>query len=123
MMTVGLDLCEIERIRRSMQNPHFCSRVLGKQEFAQLQKRGFPAQSVAASFCAKEAFGKAMGTGLRGFSLCEVELLRAKTGAPRLCLSGKAAELAAGWQFQVSVTHTAAAAAAVVLGERKESRE
>ena len=106
MTTVGLDLCEIDRIRQSMQRSHFCKRVLGQREYAQLEQRGFPVQSVAASFSAKEAFGKAMGTGVRGFALREVQLLRAENGAPILYLSGAAAQLAAGWTFTVSVTHT-----------------
>lgn len=120
MLVLGIDLCEIDRIRRSMRNPRFCSKILGQQEFAQLQERGFPAQSVAASFCAKEAFSKAMGTGLRGFALCEVELLRRENGAPYLHLSGKAAALAAGWELSVSISHTGRTAAAVVIGERKK---
>lgn len=61
-----------------------------------------------------------MGTGLRGFLLSEVELLRAESGAPYLHLSGRAAVLAADWTFSVSVTHTAGLAAAVVVGEQKE---
>ncbi|ARP51324.1 holo-[acyl-carrier-protein] synthase [Ruminococcaceae bacterium CPB6] len=120
-MTTGLDLCEIDRIRHSMRNPRFCGRVLGEWEYEQLKERGFPPQSVAASFSAKEAFGKAMHTGLAGFSLREVQLMRKPNGVPYLALSGAAARLADGWQFSVSVTHTAATAAAVVLGERKDA--
>ncbi|QNO16942.1 holo-ACP synthase [Caproicibacterium amylolyticum] len=121
MLAVGIDLCEIDRIQRSMRNPRFCREILGEQEFAQLQGRGFPAQSVAASFSAKEAFAKAMGTGLCGFSLREVELLRQRNGAPYLHLTGRAAALAAGWEFSVSISHTGSTAAAVVAGERKEA--
>ncbi|HCA71516.1 MAG TPA: holo-[acyl-carrier-protein] synthase [Ruminococcaceae bacterium] len=120
MLTAGIDLCEINRIRRSMRNPHFCKKILGKEEFVQLQNRGFPAQSVAASFSAKEAFGKAMKTGLCCFTLGEVQLLRGTNGAPILSLSGRAARLADGWTFAVSVTHTATTVAVVVVGEREE---
>lgn len=117
---LGLDLCDIARIRRAMEHtPRFCQRILGQAEYAQLAARGFPAQSVAASFAAKEAFAKAMGTGLRGFSLREVQLLRNAAGAPELCLSGAAAKLAAGLSFAVSVSHTRDVAAVVVLGEKE----
>lgn len=40
-------------------------------------------QTAAANFAAKEAFGKALGTGLlREFALCETEALRDENGAP-----------------------------------------
>lgn len=119
MLSVGIDLVEIERIKKSMENPRFCRRVLGPAEFAQLAQRGFPVQSVAASFCAKEAFAKALGTGVRGFWLTEVELLRAENGKPELKLSGSALKLARGRTFSVSVTHTRAYAAAVVAGQEE----
>ncbi|XOQ44739.1 MAG: Multifunctional fusion protein [Clostridium sp.] len=116
MLLVGTDLVEIARIEKSMKNPLFCSRILGRTEYEQLARRGFPAQSVAASFCAKEAFSKAVGTGIGGFRLREVELLRMPGKRPELRLSGKAAELAGKMQFSVSVTHTATTAAATVVG-------
>ena len=119
MLLVGIDLVEINRIEKSVKNPRFCSRVLGVTEYSQLQLRGFPVQSIAASFSAKEAFSKALGTGLRGFSMNEVELLRDISGKPTLKLSGRALQIAraCNLQFSVSVTHTKAYAAAVVIGE------
>ncbi|MCI1964563.1 MAG: NAD(P)H-hydrate dehydratase [Oscillospiraceae bacterium] len=120
MLLVGTDLVEIARIQKSMTNSLFCSRILGDKEYEQLAGRNFPAQSVAASFCAKEAFSKAIGTGLGGFRLREAELLRRPNGKPELHLSGKAAELAKGIRFSVSVTHTAETAAATVVGWGEE---
>lgn len=122
MLLVGIDLVEINRIEKSIKNPRFCSRVLGKTEYSQLEMRGFPVQSIAASFSAKEAFSKALGTGLRGFSMDEVELLRSADGRPSLSLSGRALEIAnsRNLRFSVSVTHTKLYAAAVVIGEEKE---
>ena len=121
MLATGIDLIEIERIKSSMENPRFCRMVLGPEEYRQLEARGFPQQSVAASFCAKEAFSKALGCGIRGFALDEVELLREESGRPYLCLSGKAQDLAKAknMQFAVSVTHTKLYASAVVIGEEK----
>ncbi len=121
MLLAGIDLVEIHRIQKSMENPRFCSTVLGSTEYAQLASRGFPIQSVAASFCAKEAFAKAVGTGVRGFSLSEVELLREDNGKPNLYLSGNALKIAQkhGLTFTVSVTHTREYAAAVVVGQEE----
>ena len=119
MLLVGVDRVEIKRVKKAMENPRFCKMVLGSDEYLQLASRGFPAESVAASFCAKEAFSKAFGTGIRGFSLCEVELLRRENGRPYLKLSGMAAKLAeeVGHDFAVSVTHTKEYAQAVVIAE------
>lgn len=93
MLSTGIDLVEIHRIRRSMKNPRFCKKILGSEEYMQLEKRGFAPQSVAVSFAAKEAFAKAMGTGVRGFQLRDVELLRNT--------DGQALFSAASWSFGI----------------------
>jgi holo-[acyl-carrier protein] synthase len=123
MLLVGIDLVENKRIKQSITNPRFLRRILGKSEYSQLEMRGFPVQSVAASFCAKEAFSKALGTGIRGFLLSEVELLRKSSGEPYLHLSGNALRMAEQRDvvFHVSVTHTKEYASAVVIGEEKRN--
>lgn len=122
MLSVGIDLVEIDRIQRAMKNPRFCRRILGGTEYQQLEERGFPPASVAVSFCAKEAFSKALGTGVRGFSLDEVQLLRDELGKPYLLLVGDALQAAEnrGLQFAVSATHTRKYASVVVIGEEKK---
>lgn len=123
MVTTGIDILEIKRIQACMENPRFMTRVFSAMErelFA--QKRNHP-QTVAAHFCAKEAFSKALGTGIRGFSLDEVSLARDSLGKPYFVFTGRAKELAegSGYQFSVSITHTKEYAAAVVVGERQDS--
>ncbi|WP_283607068.1 holo-ACP synthase [Faecalispora anaeroviscerum] len=124
MLSVGVDLLEIPRIERAMKNPRFCRRILGDKEYDQLAQRGFPAASVAVSFCAKEAFSKALGTGVRGFLLKEVQLLRDELGKPYLHLEGAALEAArqAGLAFSVGATHTACYASVTVIGEKSCSK-
>lgn len=124
MLSVGVDLLEISRMERAMQNPRFCRRILGDKEYDQLAGRGFPAASVAVSFCAKEAFSKALGTGVRGFLLREVQLLRDELGKPFLYLEGAALEAArkANLEFSVSATHTARYASVTVIGEKRRSK-
>ena len=61
---------------------------------------------------------KAIGTGVRGFSLADVELLRQENGKPYLRLQERAkttAEKAGFTVFSVSVTHTREYAAVAVL--------
>ena len=124
MYSVGIDMVECSRIEKAMKSLRFAQRVFGPGELAFLRERGYPdgpgrrwIETAAAGFCAKEAFGKAMGTGVRGFRLFEVELLREKNGRPVLRLTGSAAALAEGKNFAVSVTHTKEYASVVVLAE------
>ena len=76
-------------------------------------------QTAAANFAAKEAFGKALGTGLlREFALCETEALRDENGAPYFSFSGRAAALMTA---HLSLTHEGGTAAAFVVLERREA--
>lgn len=117
MTSIGIDLVEVSRIKRSMERPSFLNRILGPNEYAELERRSFPPQSVAVNFCSKEAFLKAMGRGLGDINLSDVELLRKESGQPYLKLSGKALELAVkeNLAFSVSATHTENYASVVVL--------
>lgn len=116
---IGIDMVEIARIRallRRHPEPHY---IFGSEELAFLRLRGSIA-SYAANFCAKEAFAKALGTGLRGFRLSEVQLLRDEAGRPFYRFSGQAQRLVLqlGLVVHVSVTHTQTFAAAYAVAER-----
>lgn len=122
MFSVGTDLVEIQRIEKSMRNPRFLEKILGEEEYSQLKARGFPAQSVAANFCAKEAFVKAIGLGFTaGVKLKDVEILRNTVGRPVIKLHGKARELqqVLHQNYSVSLTHTREYASAVVIAWAK----
>lgn len=122
MLSVGTDIVEIKRIEKSIENPRFIARVFGSLEQAELIKKS--AESYAAAFSAKESFGKALGTGIRGFSLTDVQLLHDELGAPYLHLSGKALEIAGrrGLEFSVSVSHTDSLATATVIAYQSERK-
>ena len=117
-LCVGIDHLEIHRITKAMENPRFLSRYFGARELEYFKRRRFSPATVAVSFCAKEAFAKALGTGIRGFALREVELLREDSGRPYLVFSGKAAGLIekSGLRFEVSVSHDRRYALAQVIG-------
>ena len=78
-------------------------------------------ESYAARFAAKEALGKALGTGILPGQLQQVEVLTdEKTGAPRLHLMGQLRVAALTRQVErvhVSLSHTAENAIAQVLLE------
>lgn len=108
MVYAGVDLIEISRLKRCVQRPHFMQRVFSEEERTLFLSKGNPLPTIAANFAAKEAFGKAMGTGVRGFSLTEVAALRDESGRPYLHLTGRAKQLAEqrGMNFSVSISHT-----------------
>ena len=95
MIGIGCDIIEIERIARAIQNKHFVERVYTAGEIAYCESRGKQAAaSFAARFAAKEAVLKALGTGLRGGELKELEVVVDALGKPELKLYGYHAELA-----------------------------
>ena len=114
MISNGIDLIEISRIEKSLESEAFKKRVYGENELRELEGR--KAESYAAAFCAKEAFSKAVGTGISGFELKEVEVLHDENGKPFFMLSGRAKEFAdsLGLDFALSLTHTKDCAAAMV---------
>ncbi len=121
MLRNGIDLVEIARIQRSAENPAFLKKVYGENERQELLARGTNPRHLAGAFAAKEAFSKALGTGLRGFSLCEVEILHDTLGAPYFSLSGEAKRIAEeqGLEFALSITHTDTIAAAMVTAYKR----
>ena len=121
ILGVGIDLCDASRIEKSLEKESFCNYVYAPSEQALLQGLSgkHRAETAAANFAAKEAFLKAAGTGLGGFALPELALLRAENGAPYFELSGRAAAWAAqrGLTVHVSLTHESGLANAIVLLE------
>ena len=121
MYTVGVDITEISRIEKSVQSENFMKRVFSEAESALFSLKSNPYPSMAGNWAAKEAFSKALGTGVRGFSLNEVSILRDELGAPYIQLEGKALEIAAArnLEFSVSISHTGDLAEAVVIAYEK----
>ena len=85
---IGCDLAEVSRIKRALGMKGFAARVFTQREQDYCQARGAQAYaSFAARFAAKEAFVKALGTGLRGGRLTEIEVINDALGRPQLVLS------------------------------------
>ena len=91
---IGSDLCNIERIERSIERfgDRFLNRVFTDIEKAKAERRPFTrAGTLAKRFAAKEAFSKAVGTGFRrGVHMKDIGVVNAPSGAPTLELSGGA---------------------------------
>ncbi len=114
-MKVGVDLIEIERVRRALERPGFRERCFTEAERAYCDSRPNPAESYAGRFAAKEAVGKALGVGVR-FTWKEIEIVgRPK---PRVRLSGRTRavwERLGSGDIDLSMTHSRDLAAAICV--------
>ena len=91
---IGSDLCNIERIQRSLDRwgDKFLKRVFTETERAKAARRPFTmAGTLAKRFAAKEAFSKAVGTGFkRGVHMKDIGVVNLPSGQPTLHLDGGA---------------------------------
>ena len=129
----GTDLVEIERFKKILDRHEssFINKCFTAKEQETCNfKAGLKgaAESYAARFAAKEACGKALGTGIMsgGIGLTDIEVLTDSKGAPYLDLKGKAKERAdelGVFSISVSLTHDGGMAAAycAMLADGKEN--
>jgi holo-[acyl-carrier protein] synthase len=116
-MRLGLDLIEIERVRRALERhgAGFRDRCFTPAEQAYCDARANPAQHYAGRFAAKEAVGKALGTGVH-FTWKEIEISgRPKPGVHLSGRTAAAAERLGATRIDVSMTHSRELAAAVAV--------
>ena len=117
----GIDAVDISRIRRWMENTGLLARFFHPQELEETKSRGLTAAySLAARFAAKEAYGKALGTGLTGITLKNILVTNNPNGKPELILLGDAAipfERIGGVRIHLSLTHESNMAIAAVILE------
>jgi holo-[acyl-carrier protein] synthase len=101
ILGIGSDICDITRIERSLARfgAAFENRVFTAGEQAKAQrragggKRNNTASTYAKRFAAKEAFGKALGTGVGaggGIYWRDIEVVNLPSGKPTLALHGGA---------------------------------
>lgn len=120
-VAVGIDILEVPRMSRFMEQygTGGDDRVFTEGEWGYVRGKVRAAEHLAARFAAKEAFLKAMGTGLRGeMSLRDIEVCSTELGRPAIVLHGETERLfrerGGGW-VQVSLSHQASLAVAVVI--------
>lgn len=120
MLRTGVDLIEIERIRRAIDRhgDRFLTRVFTGHEVMQSCGR---LESLAGKFAAKEAAAKALGTGVwrNGIGWLDFEVHKdPESGAPELLLHNAAAARAGGLglgHWSVSISHDRSRAVAFVV--------
>lgn len=114
---IGVDLIEIDRVVKACQKEGFLKRYFTEKELELIR----PAIKKAAdNFAVKEAVAKMLGTGFRGFTLSDIEVLRNEEGKPYVNLYGSAAEMAKKQginSIHVSISNTKEYSNAVAIGE------
>ncbi|MCL2762335.1 MAG: holo-ACP synthase [Treponema sp.] len=118
---VGIDIVHIQRMRRWREQAGLLERFFHPQELAAALSRGGSADlSLAARFAAKEAFGKALGTGLEGIALKDIMVINHHNGRPELQVFDtalRALEKNGANRMHLSLTHEQDNAVAIVVLE------
>ncbi len=86
---IGTDVVNINRIKNSLKNKNFTIRLFNKNEIKKCNAQINKANCYAKRFAAKEAFSKAIGTGIsKGINFDEIIVYNIKSGKPGIRLLG-----------------------------------
>ena len=91
---IGTDIVNIKRIEQSLKKHKFSfkNKIFSKREISYCEKRKNSGAFYAKRFAAKEAFSKALGTGIRkGVNLKNIEITNNVHGKPSISLKGNLA--------------------------------
>ena len=84
---VGTDIVGVKRIKKSLKKKQFLSRIFNKEEIIKCKRIKKKLNCFAKRFAAKEAFSKALGTGIsKGINFNEIIVLNEKSGKPYIKL-------------------------------------
>ena len=116
---IGNDIIEIERIEKAISKEGFKNKVYTQKELENIEKRGDRVETYAGIFSAKEAISKAIGTGVREFSLTDLEILNDDLGKPYVVVSEKLDKIIKSkkenYQIEISISHSKKYATAMAI--------
>ena len=116
---IGNDIIEIERIEKAISKEGFKNKVYTQKELENIEKRGDRVETYAGIFSAKEAISKAIGTGVREFSLTDLEILNDDLGKPYVVVSEKLDKIIKSkkedYQIEISISHSRKYATAMAI--------
>jgi holo-[acyl-carrier protein] synthase len=118
---IGVDVVHVHRLERWRSTPGLLERYFHPQELSAALAKGNGANlALAARFAAKEAFGKALGTGLAGIVLKDIRVVNRHNGKPEIEVLGtalRALERSGAGKVHLSLTHERDNAIAMVVLE------
>ena len=116
---IGNDIIEIERVEKAILKEGFKNKVYTQKELENIEKRGNRTETYAGIFSAKEAISKAIGTGVREFSLTDLEILNDDLGKPYVVVSEKLDKILRNkkedYQIEISISHSKKYATAIAV--------
>ena len=119
ILGIGNDIIEIERVEKAILKEGFKNKVYTQKELENIEKRGNRTETYAGIFSAKEAISKAIGTGVRGFSLTDLEILNDDLGKPYVVVSEKLDKILKNkkedYQIEISISHSKKYATAMAI--------
>ena len=87
---VGTDIIRVNRLKKSLKKKLFVSRIFNEEEIIKCKGTKKNSNCFAKRFAAKEAFSKALGTGIsKGINFNEIVVLNEKSGKPYIKLINK----------------------------------
>ena len=123
ILGIGTDIVQVSRMKRWIENPDMLTRFFNEAEQMEKGTESARCQHFAVRFAAKEAFSKALGTGISGFSLQDVYITNDKSGKPFLNVKDSAADVlkehcgSGELKLHVSLSHEKEYATAFVIIE------
>jgi holo-[acyl-carrier protein] synthase len=119
---IGVDMTTVERFTSWIEKPAMLDRFFNSKEKCSNPNIAFQKEHYAVRFAAKEAFGKALGTGITGFNLNDVYVENNSLGKPELKVTGSAEkklkEIYGDCKLFVSLSHERNNGIAVVVIEK-----
>ena len=87
---IGTDIVNIDRIKNSLKKKEFINRIFNEKEILKCKRISKSINCYAKRFAAKEAFSKALGTGIsNGINFNEIVILNKKSGKPYINIIGQ----------------------------------
>ena len=126
---IGTDIVETKRFKKWVKNPEILKRFFTPEEqysgdVSDKRHENSICQHYAVRFAAKEAFSKALGTGILGFELKDIYIEKNTEGKPSMVLKNKALKLlnerCGNANIFVSLSHEKEYATAFVVIEKVE---
>ena len=121
---IGVDVVYVRRLERWRSNPGLLERYFHPRELSEALSRGnAAAPSLAVRFAAKEALGKALGTGLSGIVLRDILVANRDSGKPEMEVfdtASAALKRSGATRIHVSLAHEREIAIAVVALEKEQ---
>lgn len=121
ILGIGTDIVQVSRMQKWIENPDLLARFFNPSEMMMGGSDSARCQHYASRFAAKEAFSKALGTGIMGFSLKDVYITNDDSGKPLLNIGESAAVLLGSrcgdCRTHVSLSHEREYATAFVIIE------